>query len=184
MAVTSTPLTSSAHPPARANTAGAGCLASLGIFMLLVSVGPLIILLNGGYSIVGMAWIADKLGPYGRIFWNVTSFFTINVPIAEKAGLPLAQPVLPWMMVIGITALEVAMILYKIKRVNAGFWINAGGVGVSIFDYATTAAGLVFAPFTVNLGRLWPAWAFFALILAAPLTFSFEGLLARMLKGR
>jgi hypothetical protein len=181
MSVTSKPLN---NPPARTAPAGAGCLASVGIFMLLVSVGPLIILLNGGYSILGMAWIADQIGPYGRLFWSVTSFFTINVPIAEQAGLPLAQPVLPWIMVVGITALEVALILYKIKRANAGFWINAGGVAVSIFDYATTAAGLVFAPFAANLGALWSVWAFFALLLAAPLTFSFEGLLARMLKGR
>lgn len=181
MAVTSQPLN---NPPARAVPASAGCFASLGIFMLLVSVGPLIILLNGGYSIVGMAWIADKIGPYGRLFWNVTSFFTINVPVAEKAGLPLAQPVLPWIMVIGITALEVSMILYKIRGANAGFWINAGGVAVSIFDYATTAAGLVFAPFAAQWGAVWAVWAFVAILIAAPLTFSFEGLLARMLKGR
>ena len=171
------------NAPARPSASGAGCLAVLGIVMLLISVGPLVILLNGGFSIVGMAWLADKIGPYGRIFWAAASFWTVNVPVAEKAGLPLAQPVLPWMMVVGITALEVALILYKIKRVNAGFWINAGGVGVSIFDYATTAAGLMFAPFTANLGRLWIVWAIFAILLAAPLTFSFEGLLARALKG-
>lgn len=176
--VRSEPLRSAAAP------AAGGCLASIGIFLLLVSVGPLIILLNGGYSILGMAWIADKIGPYGRIFWGVASFFTINVPIAERAGLPLAQPILPWCMVVGITALEVSMILYRLKGANAGFWINAGGVGVSLFDYATTAAGLAFAPFAAKMGAFWPVWAFVAALIAAPLTFSFEGLLARMLKGR
>lgn len=181
MSVRSEPMKSA---PARSSTVGAGCIASIGIFLLLISVGPLIILLNGGYSILGMAWLADQIGPYGRMFWSVATFFTINVPIAEKAGLPLAQPVLPWCMVVGITALEVAMILYKIKKADAGFWINAGGLGVSIFDYATTAAGLAFAPFAAKMGAFWPVWAFAALLIAAPLTFSFEGLLARMLKGR
>lgn len=169
---------------ARQSTATAGCVAMMGIIMLLVSVGPLIILLNGGYSILGMAWIADKIGPYGRLFWSIASFWTVDVPIAEKAGLPLAQPVLPWLMVIGITFLEVAMILYRLRKANAGFWINSGGLAVSVFDYATTTAGLAFAPFSLALGRLWIAWAVFAFVIAVPLTFGFEGLLARALRGR
>jgi hypothetical protein len=183
MAVRNEPMRSP-QPAARPSTASAGCLASLGIMLLLISVGPLIILLNGGYSILGMGWLADKIGPYGRMFWSVATFFTIDVPIAEKAGLPLAQPVLPWCMVVGITFLEVAIILYKIKGTRAGFWVNAGGVGVSVFDYVTTAAGLVFAPFAAHWGAVWPIWAFIAILIAAPLTFSFEGLLARVLKGR
>src|SRR5690348_3554253 len=93
-------------------TAGASFAALLGIILLLVSVGPLIILLNGGYSILGMAWLADKVGPYGRLFWSVATFWTVDVPIAQKAGLPLAQPVLPWLMVSGISSLEVALFLY------------------------------------------------------------------------
>jgi hypothetical protein len=59
-------------------TAGAGCAVLIGIVLLLVSVGPLIILLNGGYSILGMAWLADKVGPYGRMFWSVATFWTVR----------------------------------------------------------------------------------------------------------
>jgi hypothetical protein len=178
MAVRSTPL-----PPA-SKTAGAGCAALIGIVLLLVSVGPLIILLNGGYSILGMAWLADKVGPYGRLFWSVATFWTVDIPIAQRAGLPLEQPVLPWALACGISALEIAFILYRLRHANAGLRVTSAGYAVSVFDYATTAVGLVFAPFTAGLGALWPVWALFAIALAAPVTFAFEDLLAWLLKGR
>lgn len=184
MPVRSAPMTNTSVAPARASAASAGCLAVLGILMLLVSVGPLFFLLNGGYSILGMAWLADKIGPYGRLFWSVASYWTFDAPLAQRAGLPLKQPVLPWLMVIGSELLEMALILYRMRRARAGLWISGGGAVVSVFDYGTTAAGLAFAPFTVNFGRLWVAWAVFALIIAAPITFGFAGLLARVLKGR
>jgi hypothetical protein len=168
----------------RSAPAGAGCAALVGILLLLVSVGPLVILLNGGYSIIGMAWLSAKLGPYGQLFWAVATTWAIDVPIARRAGLPLAQPVLPWLMVIGITALEVALIWYRLKRADPGLWINGAGYAVAGFDYITTAVGLVFAPFAAGLGFLWPLWAIFAILIAAPVTFAFEGLLARLLRGR
>jgi len=42
----------------------------------------------------------------------------------------------------------------------------------------------MFAPFAAGLGALWPIWALLAIVLAAPVTFAFEGLLARLLRGR
>jgi len=165
-------------------TAGAGCAALIGIVLLLVSVGPLIILLNAAILYLGMAWLADKVGGYGRLFWALATFWTVDVPIAQKAGLPRAQPVLPWLMVGGISFLEVALILYRLRQADAGAWISAAGYSVSMFDYITTTAGLAFAPFAAGLGAIWPLWALFAMALAASLTFSFEALLARLLKGR
>ncbi|HEU5098866.1 MAG TPA: hypothetical protein VFU22_07605 [Roseiflexaceae bacterium] len=63
---------------------------------LLISVGPLLFLLNRSYSIVDMTWLADHTGEYDRLFWAVATFWTVELPIAERAGLPLGQPVLPW----------------------------------------------------------------------------------------
>lgn len=185
MAVTSKPMPDRAPQRQRSTpSASAGCLAVLGVFMLLVSVGPLIVLINGGYSIIGMAWLAEHIGPYGRLFWSVASFYTIDVPIARRAGLPLAQPVLPWIMVVGMSSLEVGLLLYRLRSLRPGAWIAGGGAAVSIFDYVTTSAGLMFAPFTDNLSfSLWAIWAAVALLLAIPITFGFEGLLARVLKG-
>lgn len=180
MAVRSEPLNN--KPTARA--VGAGCMARIGVLFLLVSVGPLIVFLNGGYSILGMGYLADKIGPYGRLFWSTATYFTVSIPIAERAGLPLAQPVLPWFMVAGITFLEVSLILYRLRNVNAGLWLNGAGVIVGAFDYITTAAGVAFALPPSQLGILWYAWAVLAVFIAVPLTFSFEGLLAKALKGR
>lgn len=186
MAVTSKPLRNNERTPVRSQAvpAGAGCAALIGVLMLLVSVGPLIIFLNGGYSILGMGYLSNRIGPYGKLFWAVATYVTVNVPIAEKAGLPLAQPVLPWMMVIGITSLEVSLIWFRLKEAEPGMWLNGAGVVFGGFDYVTTSAGLIFAPFATGLGVLWYIWAILAALIAIPLTFGFEGLLARALKGR
>ena len=162
-------------------TAGASCLALVGILMLLISVGPLFFLLNGGYSILGMAWLSEHTGEYGRLFWAAATFWTVDVPIAERAGLPLAQPILPWRMVGGISFLEIGLLW---RRREAEWWVN-GGAAASLFDFVTTAIGLMFAPFAnqaPTIARL--LWYVLAIGLAVPLTFGFEGLLARALRGR
>lgn len=163
-------------------TSGASCLALIGIVLLLISVGPLFFLLNGGYSILGMAWLSEHTGEYGRLFWAAATFWTVDVPIAQRAGLPLAQPVLPWLMVGGISFLEIGLLW---RRTQAEWWMNGGGAAASLFDYTTTAIGLMFAPFAASAPT--PArllWYVLAIGLAVPLTFGFEGLLARALRGR
>jgi hypothetical protein len=167
----------SARTPRDAST---GCLGLTGVVFLLVSVGPLVILMNGGYSIVGMGWLADKIGPYGRMFWAAATTFTIDVPIAARAGLPLAQPVLPWIMVMGMSFLQISLLAKK----QSSPWVTGAGVLVSIFDYATTAVGLALMPWMASLGILWWLWLPIAAALAVPVTFGFEGLIARVLRGR
>lgn len=169
----------SAHAPREAST---GCLGLAGVVLLLVSVGPLFVLLNGGYSIVGMSWLAGRLGEYGRLFWSLATTIAIDVPLAEKAGLPLAQPVLPWMMVIGMSFLQISLLASR-KRQSSP-WIMTAGVLVSVFDYATTAVGLALMPWMAGLGILWWLWLPVAAVLAVPITFGCEGLIARVLRGR
>lgn len=164
------------------STASAGCASIAGTFMLLVSIGPLFWLLNGGYSIVGMAWLSDHTGAYGRLFWRLVTFWTVDIPWAADAGLPLAQPVLPWVFVFATSFLQVGLMIRAMRRNTAEPLLDMLGVAVSIFDYGTTAIGLVFAPFTVGailLVRI--VWGAFAAALAVPLTFGFEALLARLL---
>jgi len=62
--------------------------------------------------------------------------------------------------------------------------LDACGLAVSVFDFATTAIGMMFAPFTSALGALRYVWMLLAIGLAVPITFGFEGLLARALRGR
>lgn len=175
--VTSKPLNSPAP-----RDAGSACLGLAGVVLLLVSIGPLIILLNGGYSIVGMGWLASKLGAYGQLFWQLATTFTVDVPIAERAGLPLAQPVLPWLMVGGMSFLQISLLAGR-RRQNSP-WIAGAGVLVSVFDYVTTVAGLALLPWMAGLGVLRWLWFPVAAVLAVPVTFGFEGLVARVLRGR
>lgn len=173
------------EPLQKASAAGAGCVSIIGTFLLLISTGPLVWLLNGGYSIVGMGWLAAHTGEYGRLFWSLATLWTIDIPIAERAGLPLAQPVLPWMMVVGMSFLQVGLFVRRMRNNSAEPLLDTLGVAVSIFDYGTTALGLVFAPFVAGailIARL--LWGAFAIILAIPLTFGFEALAARLLYAR
>jgi hypothetical protein len=170
------------QPLRDASTASAGCVSVIGTLLLLVSTGPLFFLLNGGYSIVGMAWLSEHTGAYGRLFWQLATTWTIDVPIAERAGLPLAQPVIPWLMVFGISFLEIGLLVRRMRRGRIEPLLDAVGGAASAFDFVTTAIGLVFAPFVASamlIVRL--LWAVFAIALAVPLTFGFEALLARLL---
>lgn len=158
-----------------------GCLGLTGVVFLLISIGPLIVLMNGGYSIVGMGWLADKIGPYGRMFWAAATTFTIDVPIAARAGLPLAQPVLPWLMVAGTSFLQISLLA---SRKQTSSWIAGAGLLFSIFDYVTTVVGMALMPWMAGLGILRYLWYLVAAVLAVPVTFGFEGLIARVIRGR
>jgi hypothetical protein len=169
----------------RGRSAGAsGAVSVVGVLLLLVSVGPLFLLLNGGYSIVGMAWLAAHTGEYGRLFWALATFWTVDVPIVQRAGLPLAQPVLPWAMVLGISFLQIGLFIRRLQGKPIEPLLDSCGLAVSAFDFATTAIGMMFAPFTAGLGALRYVWMILAIGLAVPITFGFEGVLARALRGR
>lgn len=170
--------------PLRDASAG-GCISTVGVVFLAVSIGPLLWLLNGGYSIQGMAWLAETAGAYGKLFWSVATIWAIDIPIAAKAGLPLSQPIIPWLFVGGISFLEIGLFIRRLRRDSSEALLDACGNTASGFDYVTTAIGLVYAPFTGSLFLILHAfWAILAIALAVPLTFGFEALLARALRGR
>lgn len=178
--VRSAPLKSSRPAGALAG----GCVSVVGVFFLLISVGPLLFLLNGGYSIVGMAWLAGHAGEYGKLFWALATVWTVDVPIAVRAGLPIAQPVIPWVMVFGISFLQIGLFIRRLRGAQVEPLLDSCGLAVSAFDFATTAIGMMFAPFTAALGAVAYLWMVLAIGLAIPITFGFEGLLARALRGR
>jgi hypothetical protein len=169
-------------PMQNASAASSGCASIIGTLLLLISIGPLGWLLNGGYSIVGMAWLAEHTGGYGRLFWSLATAWTVDVPWAERAGLPLAQPVLPWVFVCATSFLQIGLFVRTMRHKNDEPLLDLLGGAVSIFDYGTTMLGLMFAPFVVGailLVRI--IWGGVAILLAVPLTFGFEALMARLL---
>jgi hypothetical protein len=169
--------------PAASSSVG-GAVSITGVALLLISVGPLLLLLNGGYSILGMAWLSEHTGEYGRLFWAIATFWTVEIPIAARAGLPLAQPVLPWCMVAGISFLQIGLFIRRLRGNEVDPLLDTCGLAVSAFDFVTTVIGMMFAPFTATLGALRYVWMIVAIALAVPITFGFEGLLARALRGR
>ena len=171
-------------PLKRARSATGGAVSVVGVLLLLISVGPLLFLLNGGYSIVGMGWLAAHTGEYGRLFWSLATILTVDVPIAQRAGLPLAQPVLPWLMVIGFSFLQIGLFIRRFRGEPVEPLLDSCALAVSAFDFVTTTIGMMFAPFTATLGALRYVWMLLAIGLAVPVTFGFEGLLARALRGR
>jgi hypothetical protein len=62
--------------------------------------------------------------------------------------------------------------------------LDSCGLAVSAFDFATTTIGMMFAPFTATLGALRYVWMLLSIGPAIPVTFGFEALLARALRGR
>jgi hypothetical protein len=152
------------------------------MLLLLISTGPLIFLLNGGYSIVGMAWIAQAVGPYGQLFWELATTWTVDIPIAARAGLPIAQPIIPWLMVFGISFLEIGLLVRRFCRATPDPLLDTLGGVTSLFDFTTTTIGLVFAPLVAgSILAIRIIWGIFAVVLAVPLTFGFEALIARLL---
>jgi hypothetical protein len=174
MAVTSKPMRD-------ASASSAGCASIVGTLLLLISIGPLGWLLNGGYSIQGMAWLANATGGYGKLFWTLATAWTVDITWAERAGLPLAQPVLPWAFVFATSFLQIGLFVRQMRHKNDEPLLDLLGLAVSIFDFATTAIGLVFAPFVSGAILLIKiVWGVIAVVLAVPLTFGFEALMARL----
>jgi hypothetical protein len=89
-------------------------------------------------------------------------------------------------MVGGISLLEIALLLRRLQGARwSEPWVDGGGAAASAFDYSTTAIGLITAPFAASAPAVaWLVWAALAIGLAVPLTFGFEALLARLLRGR
>lgn len=168
--------------PARKSAAG---VSIVGVVFLVIAIGPLFFLLNGGYSIVGMQWLAQHVGPYGRLFWELITALAVTVPIAGRAGLPVEQPVIPWLFVFGTSFLQIGLLVRRMRRARLEPVLDLSGGAVSVFDYVTTMIGLMFAPFAAQVTT--PArliWYVLAIALAVPLTFGFEALLARVIRGK
>jgi hypothetical protein len=136
--------------PLRGVRPEAAGVSIVGIIFLLIAVRPLFFLLNGGYSIVGMQWLSEHTGAYGRLFWAVVTVWTVDVPIAERAGLPLGQPVIPWLMVVGTSFLQIGLIIRWLRQSRLEPVLDFCGGAVSVFDYVTTTIGLMFAAFALD----------------------------------
>lgn len=177
MPVTSTPISSTARPSAYA---GGGCailIGKLGMWLAVASFGGIFWAVNGGFSVIGLGVLASSFNSAGLLFWAAISQFTFPVPVAVP-GLPTTQPLIPWIGVVAASLLQVSVTWLKLSKHHVPWQLMATAVLLSIYDYATTVAGLSSIPWLAK-GGIVPA-----LVLAVPLTFAIEAAIGFALKRK
>lgn len=176
MAVTSTPLNSTARP----STPSGGCamlLGKIGMWMAVASFGGIFWAVNGGFSVIGLGVLASSFNDAGRLFWAAISQLTFNVPV-RVVGLPATQPLIPWIGVVSASLLQISVAWLKLSGRSVPWQLMTTALLLSVYDYATTVAGLGTIPWLAK-GGIVPA-----LVIAVPLTFAIEAAIGFALKRR
>ena len=116
-------------------------LAKIGAWMVVGSFSLLLIGINGGYSVLGLEVLSTLFNDAGRIFWAAISALQIPVPVRVE-GLPISQPLIPWVGVIGGSILQCVTIWMKLSHLPIPAWLWNLTIGISLYDLATTFFGL------------------------------------------
>lgn len=174
MAVTSTPINSTARPA----TPSGGCalaIGKMGMWLTVASFGGIFWAVNGGFSVIGLGVLASAFNSAGMLFWAAVSTWVFPVPVAVP-GLPTTQPVIPWVGVVSASLLQISVSWLKLSKRSIPVPLLATAVLVSIYDYVTTVFGLGTVSWIALIGL--PA----QLIIAVPLTFCLEAAIGYALK--
>ena len=177
MAVTSTPIGSTARPSADRNGGCAILLGKLGMWLAVLAFGGIFWAVNGGYSVIGLGVLASSFNSAGVLFWAAISTWTFAVPV-QVPGLPTTQPLIPWLGVIAASLLQISVSWLKLSKHAIPWQLMLTAVLLSIYDYATTVAGLGTIPWLAKGGIVPP------LVIAIPLTFVVETAIGYALKRR
>lgn len=176
MPVTSTPLGATSRPIA-SNGGCAILLGKLGMWLAVASFGGIFWAVNGGFSVIGLGVLASSFNSAGALFWAAVSEFQFAVPV-KVPGLPETQPLIPWIGVVAASLLQVSVAWLKLSKQHVPWQLMTTAVLLSIYDYATTVAGLGSIPWLAK-GGIVPA-----LVIAVPLTFAIEAAIGFALKRR
>jgi hypothetical protein len=145
------------------------------IACLLVPIGALFFAVNGGYSIEGLGRIAVAFNTPGQFVWAFLSTITFNVPVALP-GLPKTQPAIPWLIVLGISVLQVTTLWQKVTDRYVPRWLLTVTSVLSLYDLGTTFVGFSAVAWIINAGLL------LQIPLALLFTFGFEAALSMVLR--
>jgi len=158
-----------AAKPAPGASAGGGWLSllfgRLAVWLIICAFGPIWWLINGGYSVIGFPGLAASFGPYGSLAAQLIMTWTFNVDMAKRVGLSVAQPYLPWGLVIAGSILQIVFVYRKLKGLSTPAWLIVFGFLLSAYDLGTTWYGLG----TVSWIRTWSQF-----LLTPILTFGLE----------
>jgi hypothetical protein len=172
--VRSEPLKSTPRP------ATGGCailLGKAGMWLAVASFGGIFWAVNGGFSVIGLGVLASSFNSAGALFWAAVSSWTFPVPVIVP-GLPTTQPVIPWIGVVAASLLQISVTWLKLGKQHIPWQLMTTALLLSIYDYATTVAGLGTIPWLAK-GGIVPA-----LVIAVPLTFAIEAAIGFALKRK
>jgi divalent metal cation (Fe/Co/Zn/Cd) transporter len=127
-------------PPRRRRDDIANGIAGAAIWLMVLSFGGLIWTINGGFSVAGLEIIAQLFNEEGRIFWTAASTWTFTLPISV-AGLPVTQPIIPWIGVISASMLQVVVIYARLRDIPLKPHVYVAAILMSLYDLGTTFFG-------------------------------------------
>lgn len=114
----------------------------LAVWLIILAIGPIWWGINGGFSVFGLRSFAGGFGSYGLLFYELVASWTFSLNVAAKVGLPTAQPVLAWGLVVASTVLQVVLIYRRLRKKSFIWWLVIIGILLSIYDLGTTWFGL------------------------------------------
>lgn len=131
-------------PPAPSRRRGfdlSDALTRLGVLGVAVSIGLLLFLVNGAFSVAGLQTAATALGGWGIVFWQLVSGPSWRLPFVVP-DVPQVQPLVPWVLVVSSSLIELGILARKWARQPIGFDVALIGTLVTVYDAATTFYGV------------------------------------------
>lgn len=122
------------------NIDAAGCAGNLAAWIVVLSVGPILWAINGGYSVIGLGVVARSFNDAGRLFWAMMVSLRFTLPV-NVPGLDNTQPLLPWALVVASSLLQIVVFWLKLQRRSIPAWFIFLAILLSIYDYTTTLFG-------------------------------------------
>lgn len=150
-------------------------LGKIGMWLAAIAFGGVFWAINGGFSVIGLSVMASSFNDAGRLFWAGVSSLTFRVPVVVP-GLPVAQPIIPWLGVIAASLVQISVLWLKMSGRAVPVPMLLAAILLSIYDYVTTFFGLTTVSWIAVIG--WPA----AMLLAVPITFALEATLGYALR--
>lgn len=142
-------------------------IGKVGMWLAIVAFGGIFWAVNGGFSVLGLEFVASSFNSAGALLWAALAAITFPVPV-RVPGLPITQPLIPWLGVLSATLLQIIVIYRKLRGLSTPRWMLIAVIVLSIYDFSTTFFGLSTVQWAQQAG------VFIRLVVAAFLTFALE----------
>lgn len=152
-------------------------LGNAGIWLVVLSLGGLFFAVNGGFSILGVNYAAKNLNEQAAVFWQFLSAWTFRLPV-EAIGDRAVQPVIPWLLVLGSSVLQIACIWLKLSDIRIPLPMLLFALLMSLYDAVSTFFGFGTVEWIQQAGII------VQILLTALFTFGLEVVIGYMLRKK